>query len=438
MKKIIFLVLVFLLISIQAQVSAYSLTELEQNKNIYVQYLDSKVSPTLKKYSVDKLETILDFIDINLVKFEETWDLKNISIFSAFRDLVYLQLEKKENEVLIVRAWDKVSVQYTWKFEDWEKFDSSLDRGEALEFEVWDGNIISWFELWVKGLSIWDKKTFIVLPSEAYGEYDDSMFEVVNKSDLSSFVEAGYSLEVWEKLPTMYGEFEIIGADDQTVTIDLNHPLAGKTLIFDVEILDIKRIAEEKWKLEVFLMSYCPFWEIAAKAIPDLKDTLGDSLSLDIHYIASKTWEWNSLKDFQSLHGVSEVEEDIRQVCIKNYYWIDILVDYMQKRYENANNYWQVTDDISLSYDYAWIDYEKIDTCVTNWEGAKLFEEDIKYTSSLGITASPTWIANNKYSFGWIEAESIKNQFCSHNEDLEACDIEIDSSNFWDIDPTCN
>ena len=426
MKKIIFLVLVFLLISIQAQVSAYSLTELEQNKNIYVQYLDSKVSPTLKKYSVDKLETILDFIDINLVKFEETWDLKNISIFSAFRDLVYLQLEKKENEVLIVRAWDKVSVQYTWKFEDWEKFDSSLDRGEALEFEVWDGNIISWFELWVKGLSIWDKKTFIVLPSEAYGEYDDSMFEVVNKSDLSSFVEAGYSLEVWEKLPTMYGEFEIIGADDQTVTIDLNHPLAGKTLIFDVEILDIKRIAEEKWKLEVFLMSYCPFWEIAAKAIPDLKDTLGDSLSLDIHYIASKTWEWNSLKDFQSLHGVSEVEEDIRQVCIKNYYWIDILVDYMQKRYENANNYWQVTDDISLSYDYAWIDYEKIDTCVTNWEGAKLFEEDIKYTSSLGITASPTWIANNKYSFGWIEAESIKNQFCSHNEDLEACDIEID------------
>ena len=196
---------------------------------------------------------------------------------------------------------------------------------------------------------------------------------------------------------------------------------------------------EEKAKLDVFLMWYCPFWEIAAKAIPSLQETFGDDLNIDVHFIASKTWEWDTADAFDSLHGVPEAEENIRQLCIKKHYWVDTLISYFVERYKNADNYWVVTDEPSLAYTAVLIDWEKIDTCVTNWEGGKLLEEDIKLAQELSIGASPTWLANNKYTFGWIEAWAIQTEFCKYNAELEGCStvIENTTSTTWDA-PACN
>ena len=195
---------------------------------------------------------------------------------------------------------------------------------------------------------------------------------------------------------------------------------------------------EEKAKLDVFLMGYCPFWEIAAKAIPSLKETFWDDLNIDVHFIASKTGDWKTAKDFNSLHWTPEVEEDIRQLCIKRDYWIDTLIKYFGERYKNADNYGVVTDKPSVAYDAVWIDWVKIDACVTNWEGGKLLEEDIKLAQELNINWSPTWLANNKYTFGWIDANTIQSEFCKYNSELEACSNTIKSiSPTWDT-PACN
>lgn len=201
-------------------------------------------------------------------------------------------------------------------------------------------------------------------------------------------------------------------------------------------------IVEEKNKLEVFLMGYCPYGEIAAKQIPALfKQFAKDNLNFDIHFIAQKTWEWFEAKDFNSLHGVSEAEEDIRQLCIKKEYGVGKLVDYLQVRYENAANNGAVTEWPEAAIKSIKWDTAKIATCVTSWEGGKLLAEDIKIAEKLWVQWSPTWLANAKFQFGWIEWKVIAEEFCKYNPELTSCiewiRIESNSAN-PNSTPACN
>lgn len=196
---------------------------------------------------------------------------------------------------------------------------------------------------------------------------------------------------------------------------------------------------EEKAKLDVFLMWFCPFWEIAANTIPTLKTTFWDKLNIDIHFIASKVKEWETAESFDSLHWAKEVEEDIRQLCIKKYNWINTLISYFWKRYKNADKYGAVKDEPSLAYTAVWINAKTIDTCISNWEWVKLLEEDIKLATELNIWASPTWLANNKYSFGWVEVSTIQTEFCKYNSELKWCNKAINNtaSTTW-VTPECS
>lgn len=181
---------------------------------------------------------------------------------------------------------------------------------------------------------------------------------------------------------------------------------------------------EKKGQLDVFIMSYCPFWEIAVEQIPLLQEALDNNIELGIHYIASKTGDGEQAEDFQSLHGVPEAEEDIRQLCVQEYYGTQKLIDYMQVRYENSDNYGKVTDDSSIALEAIEADVDEIDSCVTEGEWGKLLAEDIKIADELGIGASPTWMANNRYEFGGIDVNMIKAEFCKYNEEIEGCESE--------------
>ena len=191
--------------------------------------------------------------------------------------------------------------------------------------------------------------------------------------------------------------------------------------------------------LDVFTMWYCPFGEIALKALPEIQKTFKDDwVKINIHYIANKVKDWDKADSFQSLHWVPEAEEDIRQICINKNYWFDKLIAYAQERYKNADNYGRITDKPEDNMKAVWIDSKKINKCIESWEGAKLLEKDIKIAQELGIWASPTWFANNKFQFGGIKAQNIQAQFCEHNPDLKGCKTKIEETTqtTWN-NPSC-
>jgi len=114
-----------------------------------------------------------------------------------------------------VESGDNIEVHYVGTLEDGEQFDSSRDRGETLPFTVGAGQMISGFDAGVVGMKLSEVKNMTLEASEAYGEKDENKTETIPKADLASFVAAWFKLEVGEKLPTQFGEFEIIEVLDE-------------------------------------------------------------------------------------------------------------------------------------------------------------------------------------------------------------------------------
>lgn len=150
--------------------------------------------------------------------------------------------EKKaqEKKSKAAESGDLVAVHYTGTLEDGSKFDSSHDRGQTLDFTLGAGQMIAWFDAAVAGMKIGDTKTVTLEPKDAYGEYDENKTQTMRKKDMVSFEQAGIKIEAWSDLPTQFGVFKIKEVNDEDVIIDINHALAGKTLTFDIELVDIK------------------------------------------------------------------------------------------------------------------------------------------------------------------------------------------------------
>lgn len=130
----------------------------------------------------------------------------------------------------------KVKVHYTGKHENGEVFDSSVG-GEPLEFTVGEGQLIPGFEKGVLGMESGEKKTVEVEPSQAYGEVRTDLLSEVDKSQLPEGVETGQILQAM----TNHGPMNVVVKEigEEKVVIDANHPLAGKKLIFDLEVVEV-------------------------------------------------------------------------------------------------------------------------------------------------------------------------------------------------------
>lgn len=134
---------------------------------------------------------------------------------------------------------DTVIVHYTGKLEDGTIFDTSLNR-EPLQFTIGDGRIIPSFEQAVVGMSPGESKTIKIPAEKAYGPHHKEMVAVVDRDQFPQDAE----LKVGQR-------FKISRTDGQTtsvmvtdvsesnVTLDANHPLAGKELTFDIQLVDI-------------------------------------------------------------------------------------------------------------------------------------------------------------------------------------------------------
>lgn len=137
---------------------------------------------------------------------------------------------------------NKVKVHYTGKLEDGTVFDSSKERDEPLEFTLGDGQLIQGFESAVQGMEEGESKTVNIDSQDAYGERRDDLEMEVEKSELPDEVEPQVGLQLQMKQPGSEQAIpvQITKVTDQKVTLDANHPLAGKNLVFDIELLEVK------------------------------------------------------------------------------------------------------------------------------------------------------------------------------------------------------
>ena len=131
-----------------------------------------------------------------------------------------------------------VKVHYTGKFEDETVFDTSLTEGrEPLSVELGKGLLIPGFEKALYGLKVGEKKTINIPSDEAYGPIRTEMVQEVEKQLVPEGVEVGQVLTAEGPQGPM--AVTVVEIKETTVVLDANHPLAGKDLIFDLELLEI-------------------------------------------------------------------------------------------------------------------------------------------------------------------------------------------------------
>jgi FKBP-type peptidyl-prolyl cis-trans isomerase 2 len=136
----------------------------------------------------------------------------------------------------MIEKGSKVKVHYTGKLNDNNIFDTSKDK-EPLEFTVGEGQLIPGFENGVMGLNTGDKKTIELEPEQAYGQVRDELINEVPMEKLPEGVKEGQMLQAQTEQGAM--NVMVTEVKEKTAMVDANHPLAGKKLIFDLEVVEV-------------------------------------------------------------------------------------------------------------------------------------------------------------------------------------------------------
>jgi len=141
------------------------------------------------------------------------------------------------------KSGDTVRINYTGKLTDGTQFDSSQGR-EPLEFQVGSGQIISGLDREVEGMKVGDKQTVTVPAEEAYGVHDAAKVQKIPRDALPPELEPQQGMQLQAQTP-QGGQVALIvtAVEEQEITVDANHPLAGKDLIFEIEMVEILKAA---------------------------------------------------------------------------------------------------------------------------------------------------------------------------------------------------
>jgi peptidylprolyl isomerase len=138
-----------------------------------------------------------------------------------------------------VKKGDTVRVHYTGRLEDGTVFDTSRNR-HPLQFTLGNGQVIAGVENAVTGMTIGESKTAVIPMDLAYGPRREDMIVTVKRDELPH----GLNTRVGQRLELTQMDnrtilVTVVNVTESSLTLDANHPLAGKTLMFDIELVDI-------------------------------------------------------------------------------------------------------------------------------------------------------------------------------------------------------
>jgi peptidylprolyl isomerase len=138
------------------------------------------------------------------------------------------------------KSGDTVEVHYTGKLDDGTVFDSSEGR-QPLVFKVGDKKIITGFEEGVIGMETGESKSISIPPEEAYGDRQDELVQKFPRDQVPPSISPEVGQRLQMKRPDgRTVDVVVSDLDDASITLDANHPLAGKTLHFDIRLEKIQ------------------------------------------------------------------------------------------------------------------------------------------------------------------------------------------------------
>lgn len=137
------------------------------------------------------------------------------------------------------RKGDTVKVHYTGTLEDGTVFDSSKDR-DPLEFTAGEGMVVPGFDNMILGMKVGETTKESIPCKEAYGERREELKLEVKRSDIPADLDLAVGGQLQMQAPDgQTARVEIIGVSDESVQLDANHPLSGKDLTFEVELVEV-------------------------------------------------------------------------------------------------------------------------------------------------------------------------------------------------------
>ena len=137
------------------------------------------------------------------------------------------------------KSGDTVRIHYTGTLDDGTQFDSS-DGRDPLEFALGGGQVIPGFDTAVDGMTVGESKSVTIQPEEAYGERHDQLVQQVPKTTLPEDMELAVGMQLQSQGPEgQVMNLMVAEVEDDSITVDANHPLAGQALTFAIELVEI-------------------------------------------------------------------------------------------------------------------------------------------------------------------------------------------------------
>ena len=176
----------------------------------------------------------------------------------------------------------------------------------------------------------------------------------------------------------------------------------------------------DKPEVQLFVMSFCPYGNLAEDITKPVVDLLGNNMNLTVHYIVSK-----QDSTYVSLHGDQELNQNVRELCVAKYqkdkFWAFVGKINSDCTAQNADTCWE-----SVAKGLG-IDTAKIKSC-ENSEKSALLDKEIELTTQLGVQGSPQLFVNGVEYTGQRTAEDYKSAICSaFNNQPEACKTVLSS-----------
>ncbi len=145
---------------------------------------------------------------------------------------------------MVVEKGDTVKVEYEGRFEDGEVFDSSKREGKQhpIEFTVGSGQVVQGFDAAVIGMKEGEEKEVTIKPEDAYGAPKPELTQDVPRNLLPQDKDPEEGMKLVMQTPDgQQALVSITKVSKETVTLDMNHPLAGKTLIFKLKVVSVEK-----------------------------------------------------------------------------------------------------------------------------------------------------------------------------------------------------